>query len=91
MMSDEKMRALHWVSIPNYLKLKLGPIFALGGVAPSFKVAEPIYEDGEMVKPMEDDKSAWFDIPAFAGLGVKILFITVEARYHWGLLDLYDS
>jgi hypothetical protein len=90
-MGGEKDRLLHYISLPNYLKFKLGPAFLLGGVAPSFKVAEKVNVGGENVNPLDANKSNWFDIPAFAGVGVKILFITVEARYHWGLVKLNDD
>ena len=90
-MGGEKDRMLHYISLPNYLKFKLGPAFLLGGVAPSFKVAVKVKVGGENVNPLDANKSNWFDIPAFAGGGVKILFITVEARYHWGLVKLNDD
>ncbi len=87
---DNKL-ALHYVSVPLNLKLKLGPVFALTGFAPSVKVAERIVTDGNSVKPSDVLVSEWFDVPFFVGAGVKILFITVEARYHWGLLEVNDG
>lgn len=90
-MAGMQERVLHYVSLPHYLKIKLGPVFALGGVAPKFKVAERVLVGDELVAPIEANRSEWFDVPAFAGVGVKFLFITVEARYHWGLLDVYDG
>ena len=41
--------------------------------------------------PSDTDKTKWFDIAAFAGAGIKILFITVEGRYHWGLLEAREG
>lgn len=29
--------------------------------------------------------------PLFMGAGLKILFITLEARYHWGITDVYQG
>ena len=84
---NDSKRVLHMVSIPLYLKLKIGPVFALGGIAGNFKVAEKIYVGDTKSKPPDGDKSKWFDGAAFAGVGLKILFITVEARYHWGLIE----
>jgi hypothetical protein len=89
--SGDNKRALYYLSIPLDLKLKLGPVFALTGLAPSFKVAERVVVDGNSSKPGSDDKSAWFDAPFFVGGGLKILFITIEVRYHWGLIDVYEG
>jgi hypothetical protein len=87
----DSKRILHTLSIPLDLKLKLGPVFALGGAAANFKVAEKIVVEDNSVNPTEGNKSNWFDIPVFLGAGVKISFITVEARYHWGLLDVRNG
>jgi len=84
-------RDLHYLSIPLYLKLKLGPVFLLTGFSPSFKVAERIIEDGVSEKPSDENKAEWFDIPFFVGGGVKISIVTLEARYHWGLREVTDG
>ena len=84
-------RVLHTLSIPLDLKLKLGPVFALGGVAANFKVSEKVKIGGDYVTPLEADKSNWFDVPVFLGAGVKIFFVTIEARYHWGLLEVRNG
>ena len=80
-------RVLHTISVPLDLKVKLGPVFVLGGFAANFKVSEKIHLAGESVKPPDSDMTAWFDVPFFLGAGLKIAFVTVEARYHWGLLE----
>jgi hypothetical protein len=84
-------RDLYYLSIPMYLKLKLGPVFLLTGFSPSFKVAERIIEDGVSEKPTDEEKAEWFDIPFFVGGGVKISFVTLEVRYHWGLREVTDG
>lgn len=88
--SDNK-RKLHYVSLPIDLRIKVGPVYALGGISPSFKVAEKIIEVGTSRNPDSGDKSAVFDAPLYVGAGVKILFFTVEARYHWGLVEVYNG
>jgi hypothetical protein len=80
-------RILHTISVPLDLRLKLGPVFVLGGVAANFKVSEKIKIGGESINPLEADKTNWFDVPVFLGAGLKIFFVTIEARYHWGLLE----
>ncbi len=80
-------RVLHTISVPLDLKVKLGPVFALGGIAANFKVSEKLVYGDNKYDPGDEGKSHWFDAPVFLGAGVKIFFITIEARYHWGLVD----
>jgi hypothetical protein len=89
--SSNTSRVLHTVSVPLDLKLKLGPVFALTGFAANFKVSEKIIYGDESSNPLEADKSEWFDIPFFLGAGIKIWFVSVEARYHWGLLEVRNG
>jgi hypothetical protein len=84
-------RILHTVSVPLYLKLKLGPVFGLGGIAGNFKVSEKFSAGDYEVSPTDSDKSNWFDAPVFLGAGVKIFFVSVEARYHWGLIEVRNG
>jgi hypothetical protein len=84
---DDTYRKLHTISVPAYAKLKIGPVFALAGVAANFKVSEKVMDSGQEVEIADDDKAAVFDLPISAGLGVKFLMITVELRYHWGTIE----
>lgn len=84
-------RTLHTVSIPLDLRLKLGPLYALGGAAINFKVSESYDIGDNSYPPTDNGKSNWFDVAAFAGAGVKIWILSVEARYHWGLLEVRDD
>jgi hypothetical protein len=90
-LTDGIQRDFHYLSVPISAKLKLGPVFAQTGFAPSFKVAERYVTDGNSEKPSDDMKAEWFDIPFFVGAGVKIWMLTLEARYHWGLLEVTDG
>ena len=90
-LTDGIQRDFHYLSIPINAKLKLGPAFALTGFAPSFKVAERYVTDGNSVKPSDNLKAEWFDIPFFVGAGVKIWMLTLEARYHWGLMEVTNG
>lgn len=89
--SSNTKRVLHTLSVPLDLKLKLGPIFALTGFAANFKVAERVVYNGEGAKPIDSDLSNWFDVPFILGAGVKIWKVSVEARYHWGLLEVRNG
>ena len=84
-------RILHTISVPLYLKLKLGPVFALGGIAGNFKVSEKFSAGDYEVSPTDTGKSNWFDAPVFLGAGVKIFFVSVEARYQWGLIEVRNG
>ena len=82
-------RILHYVSVPLYLKVKLGPVYATGGTALNFKVAENNKFLDESMDPLSE-KSKIFDMPLQVGLGVQILMISIEARYNWGMINLND-
>ena len=43
------------------------------------------------MSPTDTGKSNWFDAPVFLGAGVKIFFVSVEARYHWGLIEVRNG
>jgi hypothetical protein len=88
--NDNKL-VLHTLSIPVNFKVKLGPVFALTGVGANFKVSEKVFLDGTSTTPSDEDKSNFFDIPFYLGAGAKIWFISIEARYHWGLLDVNEG
>ncbi len=89
--SGNAKRTLHTVSIPLDLRLKIGPVYAVGGAAINFKVYESFDIGNNSYTPSDTDKSNWFDVAAFAGAGVKIWILSVEARYHWGLLEARDD
>lgn len=89
--TSNTQRVLHTISVPLDLKVKLGPVYALGGLAFNFKVSEKLKIGGEYISPLEADKSAWFDIPVFVGAGVKLAFVIIEARYHYGLFEVRNG
>ena len=71
-----------YLSIPIHLRVKLGPVFALAGVAANIKVSDSksgIYND-----PAQYGNTESFDLPLALGIGFKFLMFSVEARYHWG-------
>jgi hypothetical protein len=88
--SDSKI-VLHYLSVPLNLRVKLGPVYALGGAAANFRLAEKWTIAGESYTPEDDMKSNVFDVPLYLGLGVKILFLSIDARYYWGMIDIYDN
>ena len=89
--SENSSRVLHTISVPVSLKVQLGPVFALGGIGANFKVSEKLVYNDTSYDLSDDQKSNWFDAPVFLGAGVKLWFLTVEARYHWGLLEVNNG
>jgi len=89
--TGDSKRVLHTLSIPCDVKCKVGPVFALAGAAVNIKLAERIHQGDESLAPSESDKSNWLDIPVFLGAGIRVLFLTVEARYYWGLIESRDN
>ena len=85
---DDTKYVRHTIAVPVYLKVKLGPVFALGGAAASFGVANKATLLGETIDLDDEDKTNVFNLPVYLGLGVKFLMISIEARYHWGTMDL---
>lgn len=85
--SNDSERVCNTLSIPLDLKVNVGPVFALGGLASNFVVSEKVITDDENITPQDSDKTNWFDLAVFLGGGVKFSFVTIEARYHWGLLE----
>lgn len=85
--SSNTKRVVHTISVPLDLKVKLGPVFVLGGIAANFKVSEKIIIGDVKYDPPEANKTNWFDAAAFLGAGIKIAFLSIEGRYHWGLIE----
>ena len=79
------------LSIPLYAKAKIGPVFGLAGIGANFKVSEKIYTNDVASSPTSEQKSNTVDFPLFIGAGVKISIFTIEARYHWGLVDINEG
>lgn len=88
--NDDNKIVFHYVGIPLYAKAKVGPVFAVCGFEPSFRVSEKQYGLTQIISSTSK-KSNWFDAPFFLGAGLKFLFITVEARYHWGTVNVYNN
>jgi hypothetical protein len=82
---------LNYLGLPIYLKAKVGPVFALAGFSPKFKIGEKIDINGVTTKPTGDDKSKFFDLPVFAGAGVNFLMLTIEARYYYSFMKVNNG
>jgi hypothetical protein len=79
---------LHYLNIPVSLQVKIGPVYGFAGVNGGIKLGGEIYYMGE--KSNVKDISTW-DAGVHAGIGLKILIIGIEAKYNWGLVDIYED
>jgi hypothetical protein len=87
---DNNYRKIDYLSLPIGLRVKLGPIYAQGGVNGNFKIGENYLVNGTDVLN-DNNKTSSFDLPAHIGLGFKLLMINIEGRYHYGLLDVNNG
>lgn len=85
---DNNKLVLHYISIPLGLKLRLGPVSAMGGVHGAVRVSSSYTLLGESRKL---EGLSTFDSGAFLGAGLHIVFIGVEAKYTWGLSSVKDG
>lgn len=89
--NSSNKRVLHYLSLPLYLKAKIGPAFALAGFGANLKVAEKIFVNDQASNPTDEQKSKVVDFPFLLGVGAKFRSFTMEARYHWGLSDINNG
>ena len=81
----------HSLAVPAYLKVKLGPVFVLGGVEPNIAIAEKVTLLGQEIDLEKDISTSSFDLPIIVGLGLQISIVTIEARYHYGTMNIYEN
>ncbi len=86
--SDYGKYTMNYLSIPLYLKAKVGPVFGLAGVGANFKLSDKISNGGMDTEASDNYATKDFDMPLFIGGGFKILMITIEGRYNWGMIEL---
>ena len=80
--SDGGTFKMHTISLPLYLKAKLGPVFGTAGIAANFKLG-----DNRENFPNVITNTNFFDLPVSLGLGMKFLVFQIEAKYSWGLFE----
>lgn len=83
---DDK-QVITYLGVPVHLKVKIGPVYALVGVQPKFKLSEKIIINDEKSTPTDDQKSKFMDFPAYGGIGLNILIVSIEARYHYSIFE----
>lgn len=86
-LSDNNKQVIKYLGIPVHLKAKVGPVYALAGVQPKVKLSEQIIIDDEKTSPTDDQKSKTFDLPAYGGLGINILIVSIETRFYYSMIE----
>jgi hypothetical protein len=87
---DYKYTTLNYLQVPIIAKLKVGPVYFMGGLTSALRVGGAAKYEDETIKVTSDDFKS-YDFGAQVGLGFQILIIGIEARYTWGLTDIANS
>lgn len=74
---------IHYLNLPVGLQIKIGPLFALGGLNGALKLG------ATSTSSINEKYISNFDWGIFIGLGAKFSKIGVEAKYDWGQADVY--
>lgn len=82
---------LSYLSFAINNRFKIGPVYGDVGVDPALRVSEKSLVNGTEVDVPDESASEAVDVLLHAGLGFKFLFLGVELRYRYGLLDVYES
>ncbi len=90
-MDNGNKHVIKYLGLPIDLKAKIGPVYALVGVQPKFKLSEKILINDKKTNPADEQKSSFMDFPAFGGMGVNIFFLSIEARYHYSIFEINDG
>lgn len=85
--SDDSRLVIQYLGLPVHLKAKAGPVYALVGVQPKVKLSEKLVINGEKNSPADEQKSKTMDFPAYGGLGLNILIVSIEARYYYSMIE----
>ncbi|MCC6414048.1 MAG: PorT family protein [Saprospiraceae bacterium] len=82
---------LHYITLPLQGVVKIGPFVGLAGINGNFRIGENYKVGDQEIERNDDNKSNGFDVAVDAGLGFNILFMTIEARYYWGLIEVEND
>lgn len=82
---------LSYLSLAINNRFKIGPVYGDIGLDPALLLGEKALVNGTEVDIPSDQDAANFDVLVHVGAGFKFLFLGVEARYRYGLLDVYEG
>ncbi len=81
--------ATSYVGVPANARLKLGPVYVDAGFDAAFLIGDKLTVDGNEVEGDNDLET--FDLLGHAGVGVKFLFLGLEARYRYGFTEVTEG
>ncbi len=81
---------LGYLSAPIHVKLDLGLFNAYAGVSGAYRLYATEMIAGEKVDA-PSGKYNRFDYSTFVGGGVRLLFIGIDLRHHWGRANIYNG
>jgi hypothetical protein len=85
--NESNIRRIHYLSVPVGWRFHFGPFYLQPGIDANFKISEKLLADVENVLD-DDNSSTFFDLPLHFGAGVKFTGILLEARFHYGFIDV---
>jgi hypothetical protein len=89
--NEDTQLQLHYLVIPAEGMIKLGPFIGMAGLSGNIKIGDKLTLDGDEIDYPDGKKPNLFDVAANIGAGFNFLFLTLETRYYWGLLDVQDE
>jgi len=85
---DDNKLKLHYLNLPVTVRVKVGPVYGFAGLNGAVKLGG----ETRILGVNSDVKDfSTFDAGAFVGLGVNVLFLGVEIKYDWGLVDVNNG
>ena len=82
--TDNNYRYINTLSLQLAIRFNIGPVFIYGGPAADLTLGQKYVIDGEDAWTRENTVG-FIDMPVFAGIGVQIGPVNLEARYFWGI------
>ena len=82
---------LSYITVPFNNRLQLGPVFFDLGADFAVKIGEKYLADGTEVDLPDDEQAERIDALLHAGVGFKFLMLGVEARYRYGLTEVFEG
>jgi hypothetical protein len=89
--SGDDERRLSYLSLPINNRFKFGPVYIDLGLDAALKMGEKTLVDGVEVELPDEAKAEALDLLVHGGAGFKFLFLSVEARYRYGLTEVYEG
>lgn len=84
--TDQGTYRFDYLTIPVGVKVRLGPVYAMGGVYGAYRLTGKI---GDSKVDQKDFNR--LDFGTYAGAGIRILIFSLNLKYNWGLSDVTNG